>query len=383
MQHVLLLIIIYLGFISLGLPDSVLGVAWPDMRAYFSKPIEAAGILVLITTLATAFSSFASGHIMKRLNIGTILTLSCFLTASALLGYAFSPYWFLILFFTLILGSGAGAIDSVLNHYVALNYSARHMNWLHACWGIGATLGPLIMTSVIALNYKWQTGYLTISIIQFVLAFLFLLTLKQWKKDEHQQNYHKSETTLVLNDRMSWFAILMFFFYTGVETSVGLWAFSLFVEYRGIAKEIAGLWLTMYWASLTLGRIITGIIAPVFNNRFFIRWGLFGAFVGVLMLISPVHSIISLLGLIIIGFSLAPIYPSMVHETPNRFGSEKSSVLIGYQVGAASIGVAVLPALIGWIGSITTMEVLPYILIVFLTVMITMNNLLDRASSQI
>jgi fucose permease len=332
---------------------------------------------VLITTLVTAFSSFLSGHIIHRVGTGVILTASCFLTASALLGYALSPYWLCLLFFSLPLGLGAGAIDSALNHYVAMNYSSRHMNWLHGFWGVGATLGPIIMTWAIASNKGWQFGYITISIIQFALAFVFLFTLKQWANGEQHLTVAKPQFVNVLNDPKAWLSVLMFFFYTGVEVSIGLWAFSLFVEYQGIAKETAGIWVAMYWGALTLGRFLTGILANSFSNRFFVNLGLAGALVGVAMISFSTH-ITSFLGLAITGFSLAPLYPSMMHETPNRFDKDKTSVMIGYQVGAASVGIAILPALIGLVAAYTTLEILPFVLLGFLITMIIMNYLLNR-----
>lgn len=343
--NLLLLLVLYLGFISLGLPDQVLGVAWLDMRHFFNKPLDYAGVLVFTTTLFTILSSFCSGFFVKRFSVQTILIGSCVLTAFALLGYGFSSSWVYIILFSVILGSGAGTIDAVLNDYVAKNYSPKHMNWLHACWGIGATLGPAIMTFAIASTSNWRIGYFIIGSIQVCLLIIFIAAKKLWKKQE-LASCEKETQKPNLFTLAPMLSALFFLFYVALESSIGLWFYSVLVENRGVEKGLAGALVVVYWASLTCGRFVVGLISEKISCSKIITIGIYGVIVGILMLF--VHNLfLTALALVLIGFCLSGLYPCMMSETAHRFDNETALVLTGYQVGAAGIGFAVLTPLVG------------------------------------
>lgn len=342
----LVLIILYASFVSLGLPDQVLGIAWPDMRLYFKKPLDAAGNLVFMAAVLSAFSSMCSGWLQQRLPVVIILIISTFLTVAGLVGYGLSPSWIWVVFATVPHGLGAGAVDAVLNDYVAKNYSSRHMNWLHGCWGIGASLGPAIMTFFVS-GGSWRAGYLIIAALQTLLITIFILTRRKWK------NAPQTETPLAENQKpvRIWSAapilsILFFFFYTGTELSVGLWFYSVLVEADKLLPSAAGILIVIYWSSLTAGRFGMGIISARLGNRRIVRWGLAGAFGGALLLFSSQY-ILLLSGIVLVGFSLSGIYPSMMHETSRRFDSAFASRLTGFQAAAAALGAAFLAPLIG------------------------------------
>lgn len=359
-NRVLLLIIIYLAFISLGIPDNILGVAWPEMRLSFDKPIEAAGILLTLTTVCSVVSSFSNGFFIRKLGTGLLLLISVSLTAMAMLGYSLSPVWLVMLLFTVPLGLGQGAVDSSLNSYVAQHYSSRHMNWLHCCWGIGGTGGPMLIAWVLLSGLSWRTGYLLVAIIQLVLTMVFAASLKLWQKGDSPQSEPLQAKQSVTNtwglSELS--GCLFYFFYTGVEASIGLWCASFLMEAKGLAIGVAGLWTSLYWASLTLGRIISGLISNSLGNVRMIRLGLAGAFTAGVMLTVLQAPYLILGALLLMGFSLAPLYPSMMHDTPRRRGAQRAASLIGFQVGSAFIGVAAIPVLFGWLAARASFEIL-------------------------
>ena len=377
-RKLILLGILYLGFISLGLPDQSLGVAWPSMRRFFNKPLDWAGIIVLTTGILTALSSFASGYFIKRFSISTILITSCFLTASGIMGYALTPVWSGILISTFFLGIGAGIIDASLNDYVAKNYSSKHMNWLHGCWGIGATMGPAIMTFAISRYHNWQQGYFIISLIQFALMAVFITASPLWRTTKAELpaavDDEKNPKVWALKPLMS---MAIFFFYSATEFSVGLWFYSVMTELRGIDAARAGSWITMYWAFLTFGRFIIGFFSNKLGNKKVILFSLIGALCGISMLLAD-YSPAMILGLAVTGFSFSGIYPSMMHETPKRFGSKLGAVMTGFQAGAASLGVVILSPLIGVFITQTSLETLVPILMLLIIGMLGFNYILNR-----
>lgn len=386
MKSTILLIVIYLAFISLGLPDGVFGVAWPDMRVDFSMPLATAGMVSIFVMSFSAISSFSSGRVLKRFGTGRVTFISCLMTGLALLGYSKAPSFPWLIAMTLPLGLGQGAVDSGLNNYVANNYSSRHMSWLHCCWGIGASLGPFIMTKTLAASNEWRSGYVTLATMQLILAAIFLSSLKLWKSEgasSHEESIKelKSSKISILKSISPWLGILMFFFYVGAEYSVGLWANSMLVESRNVPKEISGLWISYYYGALMLGRFITGIVVNKLGNRKLIRIGILVAVIGALILYIPVGSAVTMLGLMLIGFGFGPIYPCMMHETPRRFDENITKKLIGYQVGAACIGGSVLPASLGLIFSRTSLECLVPSLLVLLLTMIIMSEWLNRRTA--
>lgn len=387
MASIILLVVIYLAFVSLGLPDGVFGVAWPDIRMNFSMPIETAGLVTVLLMSFSALSSFSSGKILHRFGTAKVTLISCLMTGLALLGYSKAPTFAWLIVFTIPLGLGQGAVDSGLNNYVANNYSSRHMNWLHCCWGVGASLGPFIMTKILASGRVWQSGYSVISMIQLSLAFIFLLGLKLWKEEkrdliEEDTSQNKSSIS-ILKSISPWLGILMFFIYAGTEYSVGLWANSMLVESRGIPKETAGYWISYYYGALMTGRFLTGVVVNKLGNRALIRIGLIIAALGGILVYIPNLPFITMIGLMLIGLGFAPIYPCMMHETPRRFDEATTKALIGYQVGAACLGGSILSALLGVIFSKTSLEFLAPSLTMLLIAMIGISEWLNRRTKKI
>lgn len=385
MNYSLLLIIIYIAFISLGLPDGVFGVAWPNMRFEFRMPLPAASIITILLLACSAFSSFISGKILRHWGTGKATIISCAMTGFALLGYSKAPSFLWLILFAIPLGLGQGGVDSGLNNYVAKNYSSRHMSWLHCFWGIGATLGPFIITKTLAADKSWRYGYSTIAIIQISLAFILLMSLRLWKtkKVESIDDENKKRGMIKkanLRALTPWMAVAMFFIYTGAEYSIGLWANSLLVESRNIPKEIAGLWISYYYGSLMVGRFITGIIVNQLGNRMVIRIGLVVSICGVVLIYLPSSSLVTMLGFMLIGFGFGPVYPCMMHETPRRFNEETSNALIGYQIGAAYIGSSVISSGLGLMFSITSLELLIPAVAVLLITMIFISEYLNKTT---
>lgn len=384
------LIIIYLAFISLGLPDSLLGSAWPVMRPDLGASLGSAGILSMVVAGGTIVSSLASGSLLQRLGTGKVTLISCCLTAAALLGFssAQSMIWLVIL--AIPLGLGAGAVDASLNHYVAENYKAHHMNWLHCFWGVGATLGPIIMSYYIADHNSWRGGYTAVSLIQFSLVLILFVTLPLWKRVAESrelersrngsQDDHHIEPVVTKKEgetKVNLFRIrgvkptlIAFLFYCGVEMTVGLWGASYLVGAKNISAETAAGWISLYYGGITFGRFITGFITLKVHNRLLIRWGQVIAIAGGIILLLPLPPVLSLIGFILIGFGLAPIYPGLIHETPARFGSANSAKLIGYQMAVAYTGTTFLPPLFGVIATQVSISLFPFVTLAFLIFML-------------
>lgn len=380
------LVVIYLAFISLGIPDSLLGSAWPVIRPDLGASFGFAGILSMIVAGGTIVSSLVSGSLVQRVGTGKITLISCCLTAGALLGFSMAPSMIWLVFLAIPLGLGGGAIDAALNHYVAENYKAHHMNWLHCFWGVGATLGPIIMSFFIAEHNSWRNGYTTVSIIQFTLAIVLFVTLPLWKRvaviRETERLNSKipqdqigdliqpaaSSKANVLQIKGVKQTLIAFLFYCGVESTVGLWGASYLVGSRNMTAETAAGWLSLYYGGITIGRLITGFITLKVHNRVLIRCGQIIAIAGGLMLLLPLPQLF-LVGLIFIGLGLAPIYPGLLHETPTRFGRENSAKLMGYQMAVAYTGTTFLPPLFGLLATQTTIDLFPFIVLAFIVLM--------------
>lgn len=350
---VLLIAIAYVGFISLGLPDGLLGVAWPSIRAYFGISLDALGALLLMSTSGYLLSSSSSGRILARLNVGSLLAISGVATATALIGYGLTPFWSVLVGLGFLAGMGAGAIDAGLNTYVALYYSARTLNWLHACYGIGATIGPIIMTSVLTAGLAWQWGYLLVGGTQMALAICFGLTRGLWQTPGAARDQSAAPSTpaappkSTLRLTAAWLSIGLFFLYTGLEVSAGQWAYSLFTEARAIPPSTAGLWISIYWGALTVGRVIFGIIVGFVAVKLLLRLCIIGTTLGAALLWLNVSATLSFLGLALMGLALAPIFPSLISTTPRRLGVAHAANGVGFQVGAAALGAAILPGVVG------------------------------------
>lgn len=371
------LLIIYLAFISLGLPDSLLGSAWPIIRGDLGAPLGTAGVLFMIVAGGTIVSSLASGTVLRRFGVGKVTLVSCLMTAAALLGYSAAPSVFWLGACAIPLGLGAGSVDAGLNNYVAAHYKAHHMSWLHCFWGVGATLGPVIMAGFISGGGHWRSGYLTVSIIQFALVVILFFTLPLWnrvaqaagdsrKEEINEREAEQPDAGPVKPLRIPGvkLALVSFLLYCGVEATVGLWGSSYLVGIKGIDAGTAASWVSMYFAGITVGRFIAGFVTFKVSNRVMIRTGQVTALIGAVLLVLPLPAFLSLAGFLIIGLGLAPIYPCMLHETPVRFGKRQSQTVMGYQMAVAYTCSTFMPPLLGFLASHSTIGVFPvYILL--------------------
>jgi len=368
----LLLLIISLAFISLGLPDSMLGAPWPVMRIELGLPLSGAGLVSMIVTMGTIVSSLLTGNLIRKLGTGVLTTLSVLTTALALLGYSFTTNYLWLCLMAVPMGLGAGAVDAGLNDFVARNYSSRHMSWLHAFWGVGATSGPLLMAWMISLTSRWQNGYRLVSIVQFVLVGLLILSLPLWKnhqKDEQSQAQAEWSNGSLLKLPGLIPALVGFFAYCALELTAGLWFASYLVQMRSVRPETATAWAAAYYFGIMAGRLINGFLTLRFSSKTLIRAGQVSILLGILLLFLP-GNLFSLIGLLLVGLGCAPIYPSMLHETPQRFGEENSSRLMGIQMASAYVGLTVMPPLVGLLANRWSLVIFPYSLLILLILMV-------------
>lgn len=359
-----LLAFAYIGFIGLGLPDGSLGVAWPAIRQTFHLPLDAVAPLFALGMTGGMLSSFNSGALLARWGVSRVVAGSCLVLAIVLSGFAVAPAWFVIVGLSFFAGAAASAIDSGLNTFVATRFTTRHMNWLHACWGIGATTGPIVMTATITSCGSWRTGYAVLAVLILAVAACSLFTQRFWAAENGGQ-----KTPLKLVSRretlrlpITWISVILFFTYCGLEVATGQWAYSLLVEARGIPPVKAGLWVSAYWASLTLGRFLIGIISNLVPVRILLRANIVGTWVGTTLLWIGGAPSVNLTALMIIGFSLATIFPSLMSDTPRGHGERHAPNAIGFQITASGLGIAALPGLGGLIGRHFGLETLgPYL----------------------
>lgn len=356
----ILLIIIYLAFISLGLPDSVLGSAWPVIHTEWGLPLDAAGYVSLIGVSGSIVSSFLSGRIIKRFGTAKVTLLSCLMTGLALLGYSFAPSYIWLLILAVPLGFGGGSVDAALNNYVATHYKAHHMNWLHSFWGVGATMGPIIMSGYLLTS--WQMGYRTISFLQLSLALVLLLTLGLWPKEKIQVSDEHLDKNVIRIKGVK-YALMVFMFYCMAEFSTGLWGASYLVQVKDLSAETAARLVAMYYGGITIGRMVSGFLTFRFTNKALVRYGVYLSILAMILLMLPLPSGFMMIALLLFGFGLAPIFPAMIHETPNHFGKEVSQTVIGYQMAFAGIGSAFLPPIIGLVVRSFSLNLLPLIII--------------------
>ena len=383
MTQALLLATVYLAFISLGLPDSVLGVAWPGMRASLGQDLASAGLITLVLTVGSALSSFVGGRVLARWGTGPVVTASGLLTGLALLGFALSPSFGLLLLLAVPLGLGAGAVDARLNQFVAAHYSARHMNWLHGCWGVGATLGPLIMASALTSATGWRQGYLWIGGVQLGLVLLFVLVLPLWQRHQAQSVASAAVSpttpkgpapTLAL-----WLAPALYLAYAAVEISIGLWAGSLLVDGRGLDAKTAALWVSCFFGAIMLCRFATGLLTLRLGNRQLVRLGIAVASVGAALFASnALPAPLSLAGLVLLGLGCAPIYPCLMHETARRFEPVTAAKVISRQVGFAYVGAAIVPAALGYLATAAGLGAIMPAVLAALLLLLLMSEALNR-----
>lgn len=350
-----LLLIIYLGFISLGLPDGTTGVAWPQIHVALDLPIGLGGTIVLTATLLSAVAGFTSGRWIARFTTGPVVIASCFLTSTALLIISQAQGFLWLLLAAGPLGLGAGAVDAGLNGYVARHYTARHMNWLHACWGIGATAGPLVMAHALSHGGGWRGGYLTLGVAQLVLAVVFLATLRLWERVPERALTHPAADapavppTTPANSPAGWLSAAIFALYAGVELTAGLWAGSILIVARGIPPDTAGLSVAGYYGAITAGRLAVGLVAERWSNRTLVAAGAALALLGAIGFAVPGSAALAAAALVCLGLGFAPVYPGLMHEVPRRFAPDAVQTVIGRQSGAACLGAASLPAATGWL----------------------------------
>lgn len=381
----LLLAIIYLAFISLGLPDSLLGAAWPSMYPEFQVPVSYAGIISMVIALGTVISSLMSDRLTKCLGAGLVTAISVAMTALALFGFSFSHSFWVLILWSIPYGLGAGSVDAALNNYVALHYKSRHMSWLHCMWGVGASAGPYIMGFALSHGQNWNGGYRYIGILQVILTFILFISLPLWKKkkkkkDAASESNATSDHILTLREI---FAIpgvksvmLMFFCYSAIEQTSGLWASSYLVLHKGVAPETAATFASLFYIGITIGRAISGFITMKLNDTQMIRLGQGIILLGVLALFLPLGSTISLIGFILIGLGCAPIYPCIIHSTPDHFGADRSQAIIGVQMASAYVGTCLMPPVFGLIANNITVALLPAYLILFLVLLSVMHEIL-------
>jgi fucose permease len=380
----LLLAIIYLAFISLGLPDSLLGSAWPSMYPAFGVPVSYAGIVSMIIAAGTVISSLQSDRVTRRLGAGKVTVISVGMTAVALFGFSLSNAFWMLCLWAIPYGLGAGSVDAALNNYVALHFKSRHMSWLHCMWGVGATLGPYIMGYALSSNQGWNQGYRIISILQIILTAILLFSLPLWKKNETgvATDAEKTGKPLSLAQIVqipgAKEVMLCFFCYCALECTTMLWASSYLTLQRGISPEEAASFAGLFFIGITIGRMISGFLTIKFTDAAMIRIGQVLIAFGILLLLIPKPAFLSLVGFSMIGFGCAPIYPCIIHSTPGHFGADKSQALIGVQMASAYIGSCFMPPVFGLLANHISPALLPVYLLIFLVLMVVMHELLNK-----
>lgn len=379
-----LLCIIYLSFISLGLPDSMLGAAWPEMYKQFGVPISYAGILSAIIAAGTIISSLQSDRLTLRFGAGKVTAFSVAMTAVALYGFSCTHNFWLLCFWAIPYGLGGGSVDASLNNYVALHYQSRHMSWLHCMWGVGAATGPYIMGYALARGAGWNAGYYTISMIQVVLTIILFVSLPKWKRRNVEESTDKSKEikpmSLVQIVRIGGVkeVLICFFCYCAIEQTAGLWASSYFNVYKCVAVEIAARYGAIFFVGITVGRALSGFLTMKLSDVEMIRLGEFLILLGIFLMMLPLHSFVSLIGLILIGLGCAPIYPCIIHSTPFYFGADKSQAIIGVQMASAYVGTLAMPPLFGLIANVTSLSILPIYLLLISGLMVLMHEKLVK-----
>ncbi|HOU16136.1 MAG TPA: MFS transporter [Anaerolineae bacterium] len=370
-----LILLAFIAFVALGMPDGLLGVGWPSIRAGFSIPLDAIGMFLTAVIIGYMTSSFLSGFLLSRMGVGRMLAASCFLTGTALIGYTLVPQWWMMVLLGVFAGLGAGAIDAGLNTYVAAHFGEGLMQWLHACWGIGITSGPIIMTFGLTTFDTWRFGYRVVGGFQIALAACFVLTLAMWNRNdtpssggdvevEKKLTDYKTPLGKTLREPQVWLSILLFFLYVGAETALGTWTYTLLTESRGVDKALAGFFAGSYWFTFTIGRIVAGVVTKRVGVNKLVLGGLAGALLGAVLLIWNPSEIANVVAVGLIGLAIAPIFPAMMSGTKTRVGAHDAANTIGMQMAATGFGIAVIPSLMGVLARRFSLEVIPVCLLV-------------------
>ena len=383
-MYSLLLALIYIAFISLGLPDSLLGSGWPVIHTDLDVPISFMGIISMTISGGTIVSSLLSDKLTGKLGTRIVTVISVFLTAFALFGFSFSTQFWMLIVFAVPYGLGAGAIDAALNNYVALHYSSKHMSWLHCFWGVGTIVSPFVMSYALT-NSNWNNGYRIVGFIQLAIAILLLVTLPVWKV--HNQSAEKKQQSIGLIGALKIkgvpFLLIGFFAYCAAEATAMSWASTYFTEVKGISTEKAAQFAALFYIGITVGRFLSGFVTDKLGDKKMIIIGTCILSCGIIALMIPVsYPLVSIIGFVVIGFGCAPIYPSIIHSTPNNFGAENSGAIIGIQMASAYVGSTFIPPLLGLLGNHIGFKILPVYLIVFVALLITMLELTFKVTAK-
>ena len=382
----LLLPIIYLAFISLGLPDSLLGSAWPSMYPLLGVPVSYAGILSMIISFGTIVSSLNSDRLTRALGAGKVTAISVGMTAAALFGFSISTQFWMLCLWAVPYGLGAGSVDAALNNYVALHYESRHMSWLHCMWGIGTMVSPMVMGRVLAGGGPWTAGYRYIALFQIALTAVLFLSLPLWQKrtgEAAEDGTAPQALSLGQVFRLPGAkeVMLCFFCYCALETTAGLWASSYLTLTRGVAADTAASFASLFYIGITAGRAACGFLTLKLSDTQMIRLGQGVLAVGVAALLVPGPQLLALAGLVLVGVGCAPIYPSIIHATPDHFGADRSQAVIGIQMASAYVGNLVMPPLFGLLANNITPALFPFYLLALLVLMVVMHEQLVRKTS--
>lgn len=381
----LLLAVIYLAFIGLGLPDSLLGAAWPMIYPQFGVPVSSMGLISMIISAGTILSSLNSSRLTRALGAGKVTLLSTVLTAIALLGFGMSRSLWQLCFWAVPYGLGAGSVDAALNNYVALHYASRHMSWLHCMWGVGTIIGPSLMSAALTGGHGWSGGYLLTALVQGLIVAVLLLSLPLWGRPTSGNGSETETAALSLREVLAIpgakEVMLCFFGYCALESTAGLWAASYLTLARDIPAETAAGFAALFYLGITAGRAVSGWLAPRLGDDGMIRLGLWGIGLGLAALLLPGPAAVSLAGLVIIGLGCAPIYPSIIHSTPAHFGAHRSQAVIGVQMASAYVGSMAMPLLFGLLARQITPALFPFYLLVLLGLMAWMHHRLVRKAT--
>jgi fucose permease len=379
-----LLVIIYIAFISLGLPDSILGAAWPAMYPALRVPVSGAGVVSMIIAAGTIVSSLLSGRTVRRLGTGMVTLVSVGMTAVALLGFSFSGAFWMLCLWAVPLGLGAGSVDAALNNFVALHYPSRHMNWLHCFWGVGATAGPLVMGYCLSGGLLWGAGYRVIGLAQAALVVALAFSLPLWKKAraETQSAEEGPKQTIGIRQalKLPGAKLMMpaFFCYCGVEATTGLWIASYLVLVRGAAEDRAARFASIFYLGITAGRFVSGLVSDRLGNRAMVRIGQAVILCGVALILIFTQTGLVLAGIVLLGLGCAPVFPALLHETPANFGKKNSQALMGMQMASAYIGTTLMPPLFGLIANTLTIGLLPAFVLLLAAGMLVLTESANR-----
>lgn len=379
-MYLLLLAVIYIAFISLGLPDSLLGAAWPTIRVDFDVPLSYMGLVSMIIAGGTIISGLLSERLTKKFGTRTVTIVSVFLTAAALLGFSTTHAFYQLCLWGIPYGLGAGAIDAALNNYVALHYNSRHMSWLHCFWGVGTIISPYIMSYALT-HSTWNHGYRMVSYLQFAIVVILLFSIPLW--NIHKQSHQEQQKAPVLGIKGALkikgvpTLLIGFFAYCAAEATTMLWASSYLEGTHGISKDKAAAFGSLFFIGITVGRFLSGFISEKFGDNRMIRLGTGIALCGVCCIVIP-NPIVSMIGFIIIGLGCAPVYPCIIHSTPYNFGAENSQGIIGIQMASAYVGSTFMPPIFGLIANHISLQLMPIYLAAFLTLLLVMISLTEK-----